>query len=116
MPSKQHLKTVPYTDEPLWFDETSWMIQGDCNGFPPHWWDADSKHAIGNPGVGKDLDEYRQAKRICTGCPVQRRCLKYAVENHIGWNIWGGMDPGERIQFRIILRRRGLLSREANDA
>lgn len=107
----------PVTGDALPYPYYDWAEEGDCNGFPPAWWEVDSQHAIGNPGVGKNLDEYRQAKRICTSCPVQKDCLKYALRNGIGWDIWGGMDPGERIQFRILLRRRKQQARrEAKDA
>ena len=33
-----------------------------------------------------------EAKTICRGCPVQMRCLRFAVKNHIKFGIWGGVD------------------------
>lgn len=33
-----------------------------------------------------------EAKAICRGCPVQMRCLRFAVKNHIRFGIWGGVD------------------------
>lgn len=36
------------------------------------------------------------AKTICAGCPVKTECLTYAIEERIGYGIWGGLDVDER--------------------
>lgn len=36
------------------------------------------------------------AKRICALCPVRADCANYALENHIAYGIWGGLDPLDR--------------------
>ena len=72
--------------------DTSWMAQGNCATHPP---------AIFFPsdGVGVEV-----ARRICDGCPVQERCLEYALRNRIDHGVWGGCS--ERQRRRILRARR----------
>lgn len=35
-------------------------------------------------------------KVICDACPVRTECLKYALENHIEYGIFGGLTGYER--------------------
>lgn len=37
-----------------------------------------------------------QARVVCHSCPVQQRCLEWALEAQIAYGIWGGTNPGER--------------------
>lgn len=32
------------------------------------------------------------ARALCTGCPVKRECLKWALEGKHIWGVWGGLD------------------------
>jgi WhiB family redox-sensing transcriptional regulator len=50
----------------------------------------------------------REAKRVCTGCPVLTQCLEFALDNDERFGIWGGLSERER--RRIRLQRRHLLS------
>ncbi|MGH3980288.1 MAG: WhiB family transcriptional regulator [Pseudonocardiaceae bacterium] len=45
----------------------------------------------------------RDAKLICTPCPVRARCLAEALDRRIEFGVWGGMTERER---RALLRRR----------
>jgi hypothetical protein len=40
------------------------------------------------------------ARTICQSCPVQRECLRFAMENGIDAGIWGGMTRYQRTQLR----------------
>lgn len=42
----------------------------------------------------------RAAKRICTGCVVQRQCLEFALEHGEEYGVWGGMTTTERKQLK----------------
>lgn len=42
-----------------------------------------------------------EAKRICSGCPVARPCLRFAVRVNDRWGIWAGLND----QRRQVLRR-----------
>ena len=37
-----------------------------------------------------------EAVTYCRRCPVQERCLMFAINNQIAYGIWGGMTPPER--------------------
>ncbi len=50
----------------------------------------------------------RDAKRVCTGCPVRAQCLEFALENDERFGIWGGLSERER--RRVRLQRSGRLS------
>lgn len=47
--------------------------------------------------------DQNRAKLVCMGCPVRTECLAEALDNRIGFGIWGGMTERER---RALLRRR----------
>ena len=50
----------------------------------------------------------RDAKRVCTGCPVRAQCLEFALENDERFGIWGGLSERER--RRVRLQRSGRIS------
>ena len=52
--------------------------------------------------------EERYAKKLCSGCPIIKECLEWALhhENH---GIWGGTTPMDR---RFIRRTRNISVRE----
>ncbi|WP_456595491.1 MULTISPECIES: WhiB family transcriptional regulator [unclassified Blastococcus] len=50
----------------------------------------------------------RDAKRVCTGCPVRAECLEFALANDERFGIWGGLSERER--RRVRLQRRDTIS------
>ena len=42
----------------------------------------------------------REAKKICSGCPVRAQCLEYALGNDERFGIWGGLSERERRRLR----------------
>ena len=72
--------------------ELQWMRDGSCRSYPP-------TAFFPSNGVGVDA-----ARRICTTCAVQERCLEYALVNRIDHGVWGGCSERER--RRILQRRR----------
>lgn len=40
------------------------------------------------------------AKKLCSGCPVQNECLTYALEAGEAFGVWGGLDARERRTLR----------------
>ena len=42
----------------------------------------------------------REAKRICTTCPVRNECLEYALGNDERFGIWGGLSERERRRLK----------------
>ncbi|HEX2296062.1 MAG TPA: WhiB family transcriptional regulator [Actinomycetota bacterium] len=68
--------------------EQDWRALGACAKTDPDLWFA----------VG--AMEHKQAKRICRECPVQGRCLAYAMDAPVDHGIWGGLTERERRRFR----------------
>ena len=73
--------------------DTNLMARGNCATQQPDTF-------FPSDGVGVEA-----AKRICEGCPVQERCLEYALRNRIDHGVWGGCSERQR---RRILRARKL--------
>ena len=42
----------------------------------------------------------RDAKRICSSCPVRTECLQEALARHERHGIWGGTTERERRQLK----------------
>lgn len=61
-----------------------WMDEGICAQVDPDLW---------FPEKGSRT---REAKQVCMGCPVQEKCLKYALERGERFGIWGGYSERER--------------------
>lgn len=56
-------------------------------------------------GVAEDVaaEAVTQAKRICVMCPVRATCRDAALREErgeLGFGVWGGMDPAERLAYR----------------
>ncbi len=45
----------------------------------------------------------REARSVCTLCPVRLECLADALDSRMDFGVWGGMTERER---RALLRRR----------
>ncbi len=63
--------------------------------------DPDLFFPIGNTGPA--LLQVAEAKTVCRRCPVQERCLEWALENGQDTGVWGGLGEDER---RALKRRR----------
>jgi WhiB family redox-sensing transcriptional regulator len=51
-------------------------------------------------GNSKSVYKYEyEAKKVCSDCPYQQRCLVYALANN-ETGIWGGTTDNERRQIR----------------
>lgn len=72
--------------------DTTWMAVGNCRFEPPTTF-------FPSDGVGVEI-----AKKICGTCPVQERCLEYALDNRIDHGVWGGTS--ERQRRRLLKGRR----------
>jgi WhiB family redox-sensing transcriptional regulator len=46
----------------------------------------------------------RDAKRVCSGCPVRAECLEFALSNDERFGIWGGLSERERRRLRLLRR------------
>lgn len=71
---------------------TSWMLDALCSQVDPELFFPDKG---GNP---------RPAIEICRRCPVQVECLEYALRNHMGYGIWGGLTSHQRRDIKRPVR------------
>lgn len=78
-------------------DHESWSEEAACQGL-----DIDIFFS-------SDDGEQKQALELCRACPVQRECLRYAIDQREMYGIWGGMTESER---RGIIRDRRRRERE----
>ena len=39
------------------------------------------------------------AVALCRNCPVKDECLEFAIENHIQYGIWGGLNYPQRKRY-----------------
>lgn len=51
------------------------------------------------------LDQIREAKTVCSHCPVKAQCLEWALANGVDDGIWGGLDRDEIRRIRRRQRR-----------
>ncbi len=41
-------------------------------------------------------DQAAVAERLCSGCPVRRECLAFAMDNDVRAGVWGGVTSYRR--------------------
>ena len=52
--------------------------------------------------TGPAIAQTANAKAVCHTCPVEAKCLTWALNTRQGFGIWGGLDDRERVN---LLRR-----------
>lgn len=53
------------------------------------------------PGYKNSDSEYKEARKICMGCPYRVECAEWGIKNEI-YGMWGGLSPRERQKLRKI--------------
>jgi len=56
--------------------------------------------------TGAAVDEILAAKAVCSVCPVQSQCLRFALTTGQVYGIWGGTTEDERITMRRVAAAR----------
>lgn len=83
------MKGVPVDVEPVGLP--FWYLDAACKGLAEQgddpWFDL-------APGAEQ------VAKQVCGRCPVASPCLDYALRHRLGYGIWGGTNPQERLELR----------------
>lgn len=62
--------------------------------------DPDLFFPIGTTGPA--LHQVREAVRICQACPIQVRCLAWALEQGVTDGVWGGTTAEQRRAIRRL--------------
>jgi WhiB family transcriptional regulator, redox-sensing transcriptional regulator len=79
-------------------DQPGWRLEAACQDLP-----TELFFPIGHgPRAEAQVD---QAKNICTGCPVRRPCLDYAMATNAQYGVFGGLAEDERRRVRRSLNR-----------
>lgn len=73
---------------PDWYDHAA------CRGKPAQWWFPDHAANTRNP--------YRNARLICSTCPVATECLAVAIVTGEDHGMYGGTSPRERRNLRRV--------------
>ena len=74
------------------YSEVNWE-EANCKGAPTNLFylvEENRRHS--------DWIDVGILRKICGGCPIQRKCLAYALE-HETYGVWGGMTSNERNAF-----------------
>jgi WhiB family redox-sensing transcriptional regulator len=74
--------------ELLTWEPMDWANQGKCRDLQ-----TDIFYSEGGP-------RSREAKLICSICPVREDCLDYAIRNLELFGVWGGHTAPERRRLR----------------
>lgn len=61
--------------------------------------------------TGSASGQIQQAKAVCRCCPVQQRCLQWALDHHQDAGVWGGLSEDERRDLRRARRSRSRAAR-----
>lgn len=71
--------------------EWEWQLRGACR-------QTDSATFFAPAGEHRQDRRTREneAKRLCAGCPVRRRCLEHALAVAEPYGVWGGLTETER--------------------
>jgi WhiB family redox-sensing transcriptional regulator len=83
--------------EPTAVTDESWRSLARCSGLTASFF-PDPKSA---PSVRQRTTI--EAQQLCSGCPVIKPCLDYALAHRIRDGVWGGLNELERDR---LLRRR----------
>lgn len=70
-----------------------WRDQAACRGM-----DTNLFFPVGAAGAG--WVEISEAKKVCSTCPVQAQCLRWAADVGVDYGIWGGLTDAERRSAR----------------
>ena len=69
-----------------------WQVRAACRGQPAAIFFAPTHFERKEARVARE----RQAKAVCSMCPVRKECLNYALRIHEPHGIWGGLNEAER--------------------
>ena len=78
------------------YDSGNWRNDAACRETDPNLF-----FPVGASGPA--VEQIANAKAICSNCLARVACLKYALDSHQDYGIWGGTTEEER---RKILRLR----------
>lgn len=85
-PQASHRTTPP---RPVTCEQLAWQLQAACRHTPTLLFFPERKYPHNTTA----------AKAVCRGCPVDRECLRYALD-YGERGVWGGTSDEERKRMR----------------
>lgn len=70
---------------------TAWKADGDCYELT----NTVQDRIIWDSFFADSVHDRQAALVFCDGCPMQKRCLRFALETGQLWGVWGGRDESE---------------------
>ncbi|MEV0777491.1 WhiB family transcriptional regulator [Streptomyces sp. NPDC050433] len=80
-------------------DAWEWLRDAACA-------DADPELFFPVGDADPAAEQVKRAKEVCHGCPVESRCLEWALNTGLTSGVWGGTDEAERRRLRRNGRRK----------
>ena len=80
-------RRVPAPREGEW----DWQLHAACRGL-----DTSAFYHPENERGPSRIRRERQAKAVCSRCPVVEQCLEWALAAREPYGVWGGMSTDER--------------------
>lgn len=80
-------------------DAWEWLRDAACAGADPELF-----FPVGDSDPA--AEQVERAKAVCHSCPVESRCLEWALNTGRTSGVWGGTDEEERRRMRRNGRRR----------
>ncbi|GGK01664.1 hypothetical protein GCM10011583_36580 [Streptomyces camponoticapitis] len=102
MTARLHIDQTGTTDESRTgsgADAWDWLRDAACVGADPELF-----FPVGDSDPAAEQTE--RAKAVCHSCPVESRCLEWALDTGRTSGVWGGTDEEERRRLRRNERRR----------
>jgi len=94
------------------FRSESWMQDAICRQVDPELFFP----SYDNPATVSHITAARNAKAICSSCPVQLQCLDAALRRNERHGIWGGVNMGSnRAAMRDEMRRQRGISLDRSE-
>jgi WhiB family redox-sensing transcriptional regulator len=90
-------------------DPAGWRYRAACRDEDPELFFFE-----GSPDAPANTAQINEAKKVCAGCPVQLRCLLWAMKTKTDYGVFGGLTETERASARRMeMRRAAQVRKEA---
>ena len=87
-------RAFPMTISVRWDSDELWAIEGSHDA--PQWADALCRQIDPELFYPEKGGSSSEAKKICLTCPIQERCLEWALARDERFGVWGGLSERER--------------------
>lgn len=75
--------------------QVTWQIEAKCAGKPATLFFFE----VGAGGKHQYSKMYKEARSICMGCGVAKKCYDFAVDHNEEYGVWGGVNFAQRHKY-----------------